>query len=210
MHQRFSVLVDARTEDDLMSAPSTSRSFGTKAPPPSSSRGLPRLMDYATSWASTLVAYGLGWWSTSSSGGACACQCSCDFSGLGADKELIAVLKAQLDRCGPDQLKIPSAPAAAACVCPAAPLPGLLLALVFAAGCILGGSAGLLCARFVRRSNGAGLGAIEGPQVAPTRGAGEQALRALRSPGGVVAREAPLRSRGRLVLGGDHTDSGSA
>ncbi len=171
---------------------------------------MPRWMDYASSWASTLLAYGLGWWSTSSPGGACACQCSCDFSGLSADKELIAVLKAQLDRCGPDQLKIPSAPAAAACVCPAAPLPSLLLALVFVAGCILGGCAALSCARLNRRFNVGGAGSFEGPALASARGAGEQALRAVRSPGGVVAREASLRSRGRLVLGCDHTDSGSA
>ena len=62
-----------------------------------------RHMEWLSSpWASSVVGYVLGWWSTPS-GRACACHCACDISGS-ADRELIGVLKGQLDRCAPDHL----------------------------------------------------------------------------------------------------------
>ena len=89
-------------------------------------------------WASSVAQNALGWWRTSfPAGRACACHCACDIFGS-TDRELISALRGQLDRCGPDQLKIPAALPPPPCAC-AAPTGSILLYLVLF---ILGVAAG--------------------------------------------------------------------
>lgn len=145
--------------------------------------------------------YAVGWWGS----GGQRCFCSCDVTGS-VDRDLIAVLQRQLDRCGPDQL---TAPPPATCHCDTT-----ATWLSVAAGFCIGLLVGILLCLVVyfravaHRRDG---GAAAGPGLAALDDAGGAAVRAV--PGRrLVAREGALRARavGRVVLGGPDSDSGSA
>ena len=123
-------------------------------------------------WVSSFAGYAIGAWSSwFRSSAACACHCACDFSGQSTtDRELIGVLKGQLDRCGPDQLKVPPLPAPVPCICEAPSAAVSLHILVFTAGVCVGCFLALWVSRWLTSRVGDGAGSsAPGPSARARR-----------------------------------------